>query len=83
MTANLLTNYSMLTPNKLEHLEARVGDVKKCLSQMDTTKALGPDGIIPRLHEEGANQLAPLLSLSISRFSKAWTLANVIPLCTQ
>jgi hypothetical protein len=84
--ASLPTNYNMLTQNKLENLETRVGDVQKCLSQMDTTKAFGPDRVSPRLLKEGANQLAPVLcrlfniSLSTSKFPKAWKLANVIPL---
>ena len=43
-SANLLPNYKMLTQNKLEHLESRVGDVQKCLSQMDTTKTFRTDG---------------------------------------
>ena len=72
--ANLPSNYNMLTQNKLEHLETRVGDVQKCLSQMDTIIAFGPDGVSPRLLKEGAPVLCKLfnLSLSTSIFPKTW-----------
>ena len=84
--AVLPNNYDMLSQNKIDNLEARVCDVQKCLSQLDVTKAFGPDGVSPKLLKEGAHQLAPALcrlinlSLTKSKFPRTWKLANVIPL---
>ena len=83
---NLPDNYDMLTQNNFEHLETRVDDVQKYLSQINTKKASGPDGVNPLLLKEGANQLAIVLcrlfnmSLNTGEFPRAWKLANVIPL---
>ena len=57
-----------------------------CLSKIDTSKAVGPDGINPKLLKEGAHQLAPSLcklfnlSLDLGKVPKIWKKANVIPL---
>jgi len=57
MQKQIIISYNK-TQNNLEHLETRVGDVQKCLSQMDTTKAFGTDGVSPRLLKEEANQVS-------------------------
>ena len=82
----LPNNYDMLSQNKIDNLEARVCDVQKCLSQLDVTKAFGPDGVSPKPLKEGTHQLAPALcrlinlSLTKSKFPRTWKLVNVIPL---
>ena len=59
--ALLPSDYPLLTQNTLEELTTRVCDVEKCLLQLDTSKAFGPDGISPKLLKEGANQLSASL----------------------
>jgi hypothetical protein len=76
----------MLIQDNFEYLEARVGDEHKYLSQINTKKASGPDGVNPSLLKEGTNQLATVLcilfnlTLSIGEFSRTWKLANIISL---
>ena len=74
-----------LTESTMESMETSVDAVNKLLSQLDATKAFGPDAAIPSLLKEGAVQLAPVLcrlvnmSLNSGKFPKLWKRANVIP----
>ncbi len=61
-------------------------DVTDQLSNLDTSKAYGPDAISPRLLKEGGQPMARLLhrlftlSLTKCEFPTSWKSANVIPL---
>lgn len=63
-----------------------VQDVKDAISNIDSSKASGPDLISPRLIREGADALATPLSiyfnklLSISTFPSPWKMTNVTPI---
>ena len=59
--ALLPSDYPLLTQNTLEELTTRVSDVEKCILQLDTSKAFGPDGSSPKLLKETANQLSASL----------------------
>ena len=85
-TAQLPSNYPSLTESHIGSWQTSVNDVVNCLSKIDTSKAVGPDGINPKLLKEGAHQLAPSLcklynlSLDLGKVPKIWKKANVIPL---
>ena len=61
-------------------------DVLVILNNLDVTKAIGPDGLSPRLLKECANQIvSPLshlfnLSLSTKELPSDWLRANVVPI---
>ncbi|KAK3098188.1 hypothetical protein FSP39_017040 [Pinctada imbricata] len=60
-------------------------DVKDFLNCLDISKAVGPDGLSPRLLKEAANVLAPPMcklfnySLKLKQFPTSWKVANIIP----
>ena len=58
--ANLPSTCQLPTQSTMGSLETQVDDVRKCLSQLNITKAFGPDGVSPRLLKEAAYQLAPV-----------------------
>ena len=60
-TAQLPSNYPSLTASHIGSWQTSVNDVINCLSKIDTSKAVGPDGINPKLLKEGAHQLAPII----------------------
>ena len=84
--ALLPSDYPLLTQDTLAELTTRVCDVERCLLQLGTSKAFGPDGISPKLLKEGATQLSASLckllntSLHTGCFPSMWKRANVIPL---
>ena len=61
-------------------------EVMELLSELDTTKACGPDKIPSRLLKECSEQIAPSLcslfnhSLSIGQISREWKSADVTPI---
>ena len=77
-TAQLQSNYPSLTESHIGSWQTSVNDVVNCLSKIDTSKAVGPDGINPKLLKEGAHQLAPSLcklynlSLDLGKVPKIW-----------
>ena len=70
---------------KLDNIFISPNDVHDVLLALDVSKAVGPDGVNPRLLKEGADQLCqPLsrlfnLSLSKGKFPTSWKKANVTP----
>lgn len=70
----------------INDLDVSLQDVIDQLDILDTSKSYGPDLISPVFLKEGRQILAPVLlrlfriSLSQSRFPRAWKQANVIPL---
>ena len=85
--ATLPVNNELNIGNKpiLERIAITEADVKDILSILDTTKAVGPDFISPRLLKEASVELAkPLcklfnLSLTKQIFPNEWKTANVVP----
>jgi hypothetical protein len=73
-------------PQVLENVIITPDDVKDVLINLDTSKALGPDSISPRILKEAADILTPHLcrlynlSLNSKQFPSAWKIANVIPI---
>ena len=74
-----------LNDSVLEHLIFNENEVEDILKILDTSKAIGPDFINPRLLKEGCPILkAPLcrlfnMSIAIGKFPNTWKLANVTP----
>jgi hypothetical protein len=71
--------------NGLEQIFITENEVEDILKILDTSKAIGPDLLNPRLLKEAASMLNyPLcrlfnLSLTLSTFPSEWKYANVIP----
>ena len=71
---------------KLSRISITVKDVYDILCNLKTDKAMGPDGVSPRLLKMCARELAPslarLINLSLNQghFPNCWKLANVLPL---
>ena len=71
---------------EISHLEVPVNEVRECLSNLDTSKACGPDGIPARLLKEYSEQIAPSLcslfdfSLSRGKLPYEWKTADITPL---
>ena len=69
----------------LQHVSTTEGEVQILLLNLDISKAIGPDGISPRLLKEGAPIIAKSLSrlfnlsLTCNTFPSEWKKANVIP----
>ncbi len=66
--------------------EASRGEVRKCLLELDVTKATGPDGISPWVLKEGARELCLPLSivynksLATGELPDIWKAAKVVPI---
>jgi hypothetical protein len=75
-----------LRDSKLSNILVTDNDVLEILTNLDITKAVGPDEISPRCLRAGkhilAPQLAKLFNLSLSqrKFPMIWKLAHVIPI---
>ena len=63
--------------------------VTKLLKGLNPSKALGPDGLHPRVLKELATELGPIFvhlfqqSIDSGKITKEWTLANISPLFTK
>ena len=90
-TPDVNTNYdneinSPETVTSLAEFEICVDEVNECLSNLDTSKACGPDGIPARLLKECSQQIAPSLcalfntSLGHGRLPSEWKSADVSPI---
>ena len=75
-----------ILPALLSQIEVTVDEVMERLSELDTTKACGPDKIPARLLKECSEQIAPSLyslfnhSLSIGQIPREWKSADVTPI---
>ena len=71
---------------EISQIEVSVNEVKERLSDLDTTKACGPDEIPARLLMECSEQIAPSLcslfiySLNKGKISREWKSADVTPI---
>ncbi|KAK3103298.1 hypothetical protein FSP39_018306 [Pinctada imbricata] len=69
----------------IEKIEISPRDVQDILETLDTSKAVGPDGVNPKLLREASSELAePLskvfnLSLLLKIFPEQWKVANIVP----
>ena len=90
-TPDVNTNYnyeinSPETVTSLAEFEICVDEVNECLSNLDTSKACGPDGIPARLLKEYSQQIAPSLcalfntSLGHGRLPSEWKSAYLTPI---
>lgn len=81
-----LPNINSFDGGSLEDIVISEQDVKDAISQVDPSKACGPDLISPRLLREGSDILAKHLSIfftklvSSSAFPTTWKVANVTPI---
>ena len=81
-----LPDFQPITETVLEFIEKSVQDVLHQLKSLDTSKAYGPDGISPKLLEEGKDILAVHLSrlynlsLRQEKFPAMLKRANVLPI---
>lgn len=68
---NITPSHNSLTDMEISHIEVPVNEVRECLSNLDTSKVCGPDGIPARLLKECSEQIAPslcpLFNFSLSR----------------
>ena len=77
---------SSITDMEISQIEVTVDEVIERLSELDTTKACGPDKIPARLLKECSEQIAPSLcslfnhSLSIGQIPREWKSADVTPI---
>ena len=77
---------SSITDMEISQIEVTVDEVMERLSELDTTKACGPDKIPARLLKEYSEQIAPSLyclfnhSLSIGQIPREWKSADVTPI---
>ena len=77
---------SSITDMEISQIEVTVDEVMERLSELDTTKACGPDKIPARLLKECGEQIAPSLcslfnhSLSIGQIPREWKSADVTPI---
>ena len=73
---------SSITDMEISQIEVSVDEVMEHLSELDTTKACGPDKIPARLLKECSEQIAPSLcslfnhSLSIGQIPREWKSAE-------
>ena len=90
-TPDVNTNYdneinSPESVTSLAEFEICIDEVNECLSNLDTSKACGPDGIPARLLKECSQQIAPSLcalfnsSLGHGRLPSEWKSADVTPI---
>ena len=67
-------------------MEVSVDEVKECLSNLDTSKACGPDGIPARQLKNAVNKKLPAsarfsnLSLSRGKIAYEWKTADITPI---
>lgn len=67
-------------------IEITVKGVAKLLSQLNTNKSLGPDGISPHILKQCSNELAPILanlfnqSVTSAEIPQDWLEANIFPI---
>ena len=72
--------------NLLNTIDITQEDVLDQLKNLDTNKALGPDGISPKLLKKAAKPISKILqyifnlSIKTSKFPSAWKKANVVPI---
>ena len=72
--------------SSLGHIQTNCNEVYDILKSLDPTKAVGPDGINPRILKETASSVAPSLtrlfnySLDCGKFPSSWKKANVTPI---
>jgi hypothetical protein len=70
----------------LEEFDLTSDEVKRCLLELDVTKAVGPDRISPWILKEGAEALSVPLSMVYNRsletgdLPESWKTANVVPI---
>ena len=73
-----------VTEGRIDNLFVSADDVSKVLASLDTKKACGPDGILPRILKECANELSRSLAalfnytLAVGKLSSEWKVANVV-----
>ena len=86
LTLMILKPLCLILPiNGLEQITVTENEVEDILKILDTSKAIGPDLLNPRLLKEAASILKyPLctlfnLSLTLSTFPSEWKYANVTP----
>lgn len=83
--ADPLPDFQPVTDSDISDITTTPAEVHNILKTLNTTKAVGPDGISNRLLRECRESLsAPLsrlfnLSLQTGRFPTSWKLANVVP----
>lgn len=83
---NLPQNVPLFTESIFNNITITDGDVLEILTNLDITKAIGPDGISPRCLKAGKNILTPhlanLFNLSLiqGKFPTTWKLAHIIPI---
>ena len=77
---------SSITDMEISQIEVTVDEVMERLSELDTTKACGPDKIPARLLKECSEKIAPGLcslfnhSLSTGQIPREWKSADVTPI---
>ena len=77
---------NIINHNSLDTIDITEEDVLDQLKNLDTNKALGPDGISPRLLKIAAKPISKILqyifnlSIKTSKFPSAWKKANVVPI---
>lgn len=83
----VLPDLPPLAPGDMIHsFEVDEDDVLRHLTQLDTKKAYGPDGISPMLLKNSANILAPVFTQLFKRclrdgiYPRVWKRANVVPI---
>lgn len=83
--ARSLQSYPTRTNMEISEITLFFNEVRDCLSNLDPSKATGPDGIPARVLKECSEQIAPSLcalfnySLRIGRFPSDWKSADITP----
>ena len=84
-SAASLPNFDTIPNSRLSDLQLTETEVEDILKTLDTSKAIGPDLVSPKLLKEASSILkSPLcrlfnLSLTAGKFPSDWKKANIIP----